>query len=96
MEQRDVPYRKTLFVCTNARADGRISCAGSGRAGERICAALKDAVKEAGLKGTVRVARSGCLDLCEKGPNLFVYPEGEWRSGVREEDIPELVNSLVG
>lgn len=96
MEKKTVPYRKTVFVCTNTRADGRVACANPGRGGERICAALKEEVKKAGLKGQVRVARSGCLDLCAQGPNLFIYPDGEWRSGVRPEDLPELVREIAG
>ena len=43
------------------------------------------------LKGRVRVARSGCLDLCEKGPNAFLYPEGRWYSGLKPEDVPALL-----
>src|SRR5262245_1573020 len=94
MELKDVPYSRTVFVCTNARAEGRVSCANHGRDGALICEALKEEVKKAGLKGKVRVARSGCLDLCEKGPNLFVYPDNEWRSGVSLADVPELVEKL--
>ena len=95
MEKKSVPYRRTVFVCTNVRTDGRAACANPGRGGDEICEALKHAVKKAGLKGKVRVARSGCLDLCAQGPNLFLYPEGEWRSGVTLEDVPELVKEIA-
>ena len=94
MERRPIPYRKTVFVCTNVREDGRVACANPGRGGDDLCAALKDAVKKLGLKGKVRVARSGCLDLCEKGPNVFVLPDGDWYSGVAEKDLPELLRKL--
>jgi predicted metal-binding protein len=94
VEPNRVPFRKTVFVCTNKRADGRPACANSGRDGEAICEALKHAVKEAGLKKEIRVARSGCLDLCEKGPNVFVYPEGRWYSGLTLADVPQIVKSL--
>ena len=40
------------------------------------------------------MARSGCLDLCEKGPNAFIYPGNEWRSGLTEQDIPDLLKQL--
>ena len=96
MNKNAIPYQKTVFVCTNVRTDGRVACANPGRGGDIICEKLKEAVKKAGLKGKVRVARSGCLDLCEKGPNLFVYPEGAWLSGVTESEIPELLKKIAG
>lgn len=95
MEKKPVPYRRTVFVCTNVRAGGKVACANPGRGGDDVCQALKEEVKKAGLKGKVRVARSGCLDLCARGPNLFVYPEGEWFSGVKPEDVPELVSRIA-
>jgi (2Fe-2S) ferredoxin len=97
MDQRSVPYKKTVFVCTNKRdeATGRVACANPGRGGEEICASLKDAVKNLGLKKRIRVARSGCLDLCERGPNVFVHPDGAWYGGVKLEDVPELIKKLT-
>lgn len=95
MESKNVPYRRTLFVCTHARESGRVACANPGRGGLELCEALKAGVKEAGLKGQVRVARSGCLDLCEQGPNAFLYPSGEWFSGVTADDAPAIVARLA-
>lgn len=94
MEKRAVPYRKTVFVCTNVRTDGRKACANPGRGGDELCRALKDAVKAAGIR-RVRVARSGCLDLCERGPNIFLWPDGDWLSGVSPSDVPDLVKRLA-
>lgn len=95
MEKKKVPYVKTLFVCTHVREGGRVACANPGRGGAELCAALKEAVKKAGLKGKVRVARSGCLDLCEQGPNAFLYPSGEWLCGLKPEDASEIARRLV-
>lgn len=95
MRGRKVPYSKTVFICTNVRTDGRIACANPGRGGKELCEALKEEVKRRGLKGTVRVARSGCLDLCAQGPNLFIYPDGEWYGGARLEDVPAILEKLV-
>jgi (2Fe-2S) ferredoxin len=92
MDKKPVPYKKTLFVCVNDRQGARVSC---GAAGVRLCELLKDEVKKKGLKGQVRVARSGCLDLCEEGPNAFSYPGNEWFSRLTEADVPELVKKLA-
>lgn len=94
MEQKPIPYKKTVFVCTNVR-EGKVACANPGRGGDAVCHALKEAVKAAGLKSTIRIARSGCLDRCAEGPNLFVYPKGEWFSGVTEADVPDIVRRLT-
>lgn len=96
MDKKPVPFKKTLFVCTNRREGGRVACGNDGRGGLELCESLKNAVKELGLKKQVRVARSGCLDLCEKGPNLFLYPDGDWCSGVTEHDVPEILKKVTG
>jgi len=95
MNKKPVPYKKTVFVCTNVREDGRVACGNTGRGGLELCEALKHAVKEKGLKGKVRVARSGCLDLCEQGPNAFIYPSDEWLSGATAADVPEILKKLA-
>jgi (2Fe-2S) ferredoxin len=98
MEKKPVPFKSTLFVCTNARTgpDARVSCGAPGRGGVELLEALKAEAKKAGLKGTVRVCRSGCLDLCEQGPNAFLYPSGEWYSGVTPADAQDIVKKLAG
>ena len=93
MDSKPIPYQKTVFVCTNSR-EGKSACANPGVGGDAVCHALKEAVKAAGLKSTIRIARSGCLDRCAEGPNLFVYPDGRWFSGVSEADVPELLRRL--
>ena len=60
MQQKPIPYRKTVFVCVNVR-EGKVACANPGRGGDEICRALKEAVKVAGLKENIRVVRSGWI-----------------------------------
>lgn len=92
--RRGVPYERTLFVCVHARQDGRKACANPGSGGAELCESLKSEIKARGLKGRVRVARSGCLDLCEQGPNVFLFPDGDWLSGAKPEDAPRLLAGL--
>ena len=96
MDPKLVPFKRTLFVCTHAREGAeRPSCAASGRDGLAVLEALKAEVKARGLKGKVRVSRSGCLDLCEQGPNAFLYPEGTWFGGLKAADAPRLAERLA-
>ena len=70
-------FEAHLFVCTNRRADGhkRGSCAARGS--EHLRDYMKARAKELGISG-IRVNSAGCLDRCELGPCLVIYPEGVW------------------
>ena len=70
-------YTAHIFVCCNRRPDGhrRGSCAASGS--EHLRDYMKARAKELGIPG-VRVNSAGCLDRCELGPCVVIYPEGVW------------------
>jgi (2Fe-2S) ferredoxin len=58
---------------------------------------MQQLAKAAGLAGRVRVQKSGCLDQCEHGPMVVVYPEAVWYGSVRPSDAAEIVSGhLVG
>jgi (2Fe-2S) ferredoxin len=97
VEIRTVPYEALIFVCTNTREGGRVACANPGRAGAEIRDRLKAEVKARGLKGKVRVSASGCLDVCEDGPNVMVFTaagERIWFKKVSEADLPQILRSI--
>jgi (2Fe-2S) ferredoxin len=54
----------------------------------------KKRVKQLGIKGQggVRINSAGCLDRCEEGPCIVVYPEGTWYTYVDEKDIDEIID----
>lgn len=79
-------YRLHVFVCCNRRPDGhrRGSCAARGS--EDLRDYMKARVKELGLP-KVRVNQAGCLDRCEEGPALVIYPDGVWYSPKSRADV---------
>ena len=90
-------FRHHLFICENRRAEDapRGSCAA--RAARRSGQAFKAELARRGLSAEIRANGAGCLDLCEQGPVVVVYPEGTWYVGVRPEDVAEIVEQhLVG
>ena len=93
MQQSKVPYQKILFVCINKREPKEICC--SHRDSETIAAALKSRVKELGLSRIVRVSKSGCQDLCAKGPNVMVFPDYVWYHGVTPADVERIVQESI-
>jgi (2Fe-2S) ferredoxin len=90
-------FEHHVFVCLNSRpADApRRSCTVDGKS--ELHTRLQQLTKAAGLGGRVRINKSGCLDQCEHGPMIVVYPEAVWYGGVQPEDAAEIVaEHLVG
>jgi len=85
-------YEAHVFVCCNRRPDAhkRGSCAARGS--EALRDYMKARGKELGLSG-VRVNMAGCLDRCEFGPALVIYPEGIWYKIETKMDIDEVLET---
>jgi (2Fe-2S) ferredoxin len=86
-------YTRHVFVCTNHRqpAGPRGCCNPDGKAD--LHRQLQQAAHAAGLQGTVRINKAGCLDQCEHGPTVVVYPDGVWYGNVKAHDVAEIVQS---
>jgi len=93
MKRKTSPYVCHVFVCVNDRKGARQSCADGDAIALRD--ALKDAVAARGLRGRVRVTRSGCLGLCEQGPNVMLYPQRVWFTGVTMDDLDTIMDQIV-
>lgn len=85
-------YDKHVFFCTNQRDGGRACCHDRGAQEMRDYA--KKRIKAMGIsgKGHVRINNAGCLDRCEEGPVVVVYPEEVWYTYVDQEDIDEIID----
>ncbi len=99
METLQPPYRKLILVCCHERDPAkRESCAAAyreaeGGSGFHILKALKEAQRGRNLKGKVRIAKSGCQDMCETGPTVSIWPEGKVYTGVTLADVPALIEA---
>lgn len=84
-------YKYHVFFCTNQRESGAACCANQGAM--RVREYAKHKIKTMGLAGPggIRVNTAGCLDRCELGPVLVIYPEGVWYTYVDEHDIDEII-----
>lgn len=86
-------YQHHVFFCTNQRANGESCC--QDFAAQQMRDYAKQRCKALGLHkdGQVRINNAGCLNRCESGPVLVVYPEGVWYSYIDQEDIDEIIDS---
>jgi (2Fe-2S) ferredoxin len=90
------PYFKHhVFFCCNQREPGDTCCNDHGAS--RLQAYAKDRIRQLGLKGQgkVRINKAGCMDRCDDGPVLVVYPEGVWYTYVDEADIDEIISEHI-
>ncbi|MBL7961022.1 (2Fe-2S) ferredoxin domain-containing protein [bacterium] len=88
-------FKHHIFICQNTRETGhpRGSCNSDGKS--ELLKLFKESVKKYGLDGKVRSNKAGCLDQCEHGPTVVIYPEAVWYGGVKAEDADEIVKSLA-
>lgn len=84
-------YKNHVFFCTNQREDGSQCCAQYNA--QEMRDYMKKRSKELGLvsKGEVRVNTAGCLNRCELGPVIVVYPDETWYTFVDKDDIDEII-----
>ncbi len=100
MNERKAPYQKIIFVCTHIR-EGETACSNPERgsdAGFELVEKLREEVKKRGLKGKIRVAKSGCMDVCARGPNIMVFEEdgkSTWINEVSQADLPQIVEKYI-
>lgn len=84
-----------IFVCCNQRdpAHRRGCCDPDGA--QTLRSALKAEISRRGLKPDVRANQAGCLDQCEHGPTIAIYPQGIFYGGVTLEDVPRIVEETI-
>lgn len=85
-------FKYHVFFCCNQREAGETCCNNHGASDIRGYA--KDRVKALKLAGDgkVRINQAGCLDRCDRGPVLVVYPEAVWYTYVDKSDIDEIID----
>lgn len=91
-KEEKIPYECYVFVCTFDRHGARKACEDGN--GSEIRQLLKDEVRHLGWNKKVRVSKSGCLNLCGKGPNVMIQPQNIWFSDVKEENIGDILKAV--
>ena len=90
-------FQRHVFVCINERAPDHPKGCCKQRGGGEVRDRLKAELTARGLSKVVRANNAGCLDQCEHGVTVVVYPEQVWYGHVTVDDIPEIVEKhLIG
>lgn len=82
-----------IFVCASFRAGGESKGICHRKESTQLLAYLENELSDRGMDD-VMVSSTGCLNRCEKGPIMVIYPESYWYGGVSEEKIDEILDGL--
>lgn len=88
-------FERHIFVCCNQRPEGHPRGCCDPTAQAQLQLAFKQKLSALGLKHKVRANKSGCLDQCEHGPNVVVYPDAVWYGRVTPADVDEIIESHI-
>ena len=93
-------FERHVFCCTNQRPEGHAKGCCANKQSVKLRAYMKKKTKEQVPGKKIRINTSGCLDHCEHGPAMVVYPDNIWYSYQSEEDIDliiqeHLINDIV-
>jgi (2Fe-2S) ferredoxin len=88
-------FERHIFVCGNQRPAGHPRGSCDPTAEGRLQKLFKQKLAERGLRGRVRANQAGCLDQCEHGPNIVIYPDAVWYGFVTETDVEQIVQSHI-
>ena len=89
------PFERHIFICCNQREAGHPRGCCDPAAEDALQKAFKKALALRGLNKRVRANRSGCLDQCEHGPTVVVYPDGVWYGRVTHDDVDEIIDRHI-
>ena len=90
-------YTKHIFVCTNQRPDGAPKPSCGSAHGEAVIAEFKKLIRQNDLSVEIRTQKTGCMDVCEQGPAVVVYPDGVFYKVKDMVDVNRIVEEhLVG
>jgi (2Fe-2S) ferredoxin len=92
VDEQKSPFDSHVFVCTNDRGGRAKSCADGNS--QQTRARLKAEINKRDLKGRVRVSQCGCMGLCDKGPNVMIYPQKSWFPAATSEDAKDIIDRL--
>ena len=87
-------YRVHVFCCTNQRPDTHRRGSCSGRGAKQLCDYMCRLGMAIGVP-RIRINHAGCLNVCEHGPVMVIYPEGIWYRYDSEADIEDIMRSHI-
>lgn len=88
-------FEKHIFICENKRPEGHVRGCCSDKGSLELRQVFKSKLKSLNLSTRVRANGAGCLDACEYGAAVVVYPEQVWYGNVTVDDVDEIISEHI-
>ncbi|MBX2975644.1 MAG: (2Fe-2S) ferredoxin domain-containing protein [Ignavibacteriaceae bacterium] len=88
-------FDKHIFICENKRESEHPRGCCHSKGGSKIKEKFKSKLKQLGLSDKVRANTSGCLDACEYGPVVLIYPRQTWYTIDSDDCIDKIIDNDI-
>jgi len=85
-------FDQHVFCCINERPEGHEKGCCAAKKSIILRAYMKKKTKELITDKNIRINSSGCLDQCEYGPTMVIYPDNVWYTYKSEADVDLIIN----
>lgn len=82
-----------ILLCASFRAAGEAKGVCHRKDSTSLIGYLQSELADRDMNDVV-VSTTGCLNLCERGPVMIVYPESHWYGEVNESKIDDILDAL--
>jgi len=88
-------FKKHIFICENSRPEDSPKGCCAAKGGAHLKKTMKQKLALRGLNKIYRTNSAGCLDACQYGAAMVIYPSGVWYGAVTENDIDEIIEKSI-
>ncbi len=81
-----------FFVCNSFRVNGEPQGVCNRKGAADLLQYLQTEIADRGIDAIV--STTGCLNVCQQGPILVIYPQGWWYFELGEEKIDQILDAL--
>jgi (2Fe-2S) ferredoxin len=81
-----------FFLCNSYRANGEPQGVCHKKGAPELLQYLQGEVSDRGIDAVV--STTSCLNVCEQGPVMVVYPNALWYFGITEQKIDEILDGI--
>lgn len=88
-------FDKHIFICENVRPQGHPRGCCSEKGSLELRQLFKEKLNRLGINSEVRANSAGCLDACEFGISVVIYPDQVWYGNVKPDDVEDIIQSHI-